>query len=379
MVSFDGFRHDYVDRFNLPNFKRFIEQGAAAEGLIPSFPSKTFPNHYTLVTGLYPGHHGLVDNQFYDAARNKLYDMHDRQSVRDSSFYAGTPLWRLAQHQGLKTASLFWAGSEAPSYPNYYLEYDENMDNAKRVEQVLDWLKLPEEVRPQFLTLYFSLVDATGHDYGPNSAELEKAVIEADRLLGLLVDGLEELSFGVNILVVSDHGMAELKADSSTFIVLPDLLPMKDTTIKVVSGSTQAHIYCAGCDSLYSQLKSFEKQHSFRILRRGDFPESWHYNSPLVGDMLVVADPGHYITTSRKALDKIAATGGGRTFGAHGYDPNETNDMMGILYAKGPAIRPGVTISAIENVDVYPLVAHLLGLKTPPIDGKIDSIRRILK
>jgi alkaline phosphatase D len=140
LVSFDGFRHDYVEKFNLPNFDRFIKRGAAAVGLVPAFPSKTFPNHYTLVTGLYPGHHGLVDNQFYDAANNRSFNKNTLEIVKDSTFYKGTPLWRLAREQGMKSASRFWAGSEAPINPDYYFDYDESMDNSARVKQVLEWL-----------------------------------------------------------------------------------------------------------------------------------------------------------------------------------------------------------------------------------------------
>src|SRR5688500_9149888 len=155
LVSFDGFRYDYVEKYDLPNFKSFIKKGSASDGMIPSFPSKTFPNHYTLVTGLYPGHHGLVDNAFYDPTLHQYYAIRDRAAVHNPAYYGGTPLWQLAQQQGLKTASFFWVGSEAPiqgKYPDYYFDYDESVPNKKRVDQTVAWLKLPPTERPHFIS-----------------------------------------------------------------------------------------------------------------------------------------------------------------------------------------------------------------------------------
>src|SRR5882762_1845619 len=182
LVSFDGFRYDYVSRFHPPNFEKFIHEGTAAEGMIPSFPSKTFPNHYTLVTGLYPGHHGLVDNQFYDPELKIKYSIRDKAVVQNPAFYGGTPLWILAKRQGVRSASCFWVGSETViqgEKPDYFLDYDEAFSNDKRVQQTLEWLKLPEKERPHFITLYFSLVDTEGHDTGPNSEALKRTVLKA--------------------------------------------------------------------------------------------------------------------------------------------------------------------------------------------------------
>jgi predicted AlkP superfamily pyrophosphatase or phosphodiesterase len=159
LISFDGFRHDYVQKFDPPHFKEFIRKGAAADGLIPSFPSKTFPNHYTLVTGLYPGHHGLVDNQFYDPVQLKRYGMGDRKAVLDTTFYGGMPLWQLAHKHGLKSASYFWVGSEVPlrgNYPDYYFPYNQSVPNKDRVDQTIAWLKLPEKDRPHYFTVFLS-------------------------------------------------------------------------------------------------------------------------------------------------------------------------------------------------------------------------------
>jgi alkaline phosphatase D len=187
MISFDGFRYDYVDQYPTPNFDAFIKKGVAANSLIPSFPSKTFPNHYTLVTGLYPANHGLVDNTFYDKSRDVIYSMNKKELVQDFYFYGGLPLWQHAQNFGMKTASYFWVGSEAPiagNLPSYHYAYDGSVSNNKRIKQVEKWLKLSEEQRPQFISLYFSLVDSEGHQYGPISPQTAQAVTEADKLLG---------------------------------------------------------------------------------------------------------------------------------------------------------------------------------------------------
>ncbi|WP_333820551.1 alkaline phosphatase family protein [Ohtaekwangia sp.] len=376
LVSFDGFRYDYVSKFNPPNFKEFINKGAAAEGMIPSFPSKTFPNHYTLVTGLYPGHHGLVDNSFYDPSLHKLYSMKDKSVVSDTAFYGGTPLWQLAQQQGIHAASFFWVGSEAPikgMMPDYSLVYNEAVPNEERVNQTITWLKLPEEKRPHFISLYFSLVDSEGHKSGTNSDDLRKAVWKADSVLGYLVNQLNTVDLPVNIILVSDHGMYELKQEEATYIVLSKLYDATDTSIITSNGGTQAHIYTRKADSLYNVIKKQESH--FKVYKRSTMPKAWHYNVPRAGDLLIVAEPGYYIQDKARAFGNLKST----AFGVHGYDPGVVKEMRGIFYAMGPNIKPG-TIKPFENVHVYPFVAHILGLKTPAgIDGDFNVLKAYYK
>ena len=172
LVSFDGFRNDYPEKFNLPNFQQLKQKSSYSKGLIPSFPSKTFPNHYTIITGMYPGSHGLVDNKFFSPSLQKIYSIPDRSAVQNPDFYGGTPLWQWFQQHGIKTASYFWVGSEAPiqgQFPTYYHIYDQNIPYSKRVDEVMNWFRLPEEDRPQFVTLYFEFVDSAGHRTGTNS------------------------------------------------------------------------------------------------------------------------------------------------------------------------------------------------------------------
>ena len=378
LVSFDGFRYDYVTKYNLPHFKELIRQGASAEAMIPSFPSKTFPNHYTIVTGLYPGHHGLVDNSFYDPKLKKAYGMKDPNAVTDPVFYGGTPLWQLAQQQGLKSASFFWVGSETSiqgKFPDYYFKYDDDFSNSKRVGQAINWLNLPEAERPHFISLYFSLVDHAGHDYGPGSKETQQAVVTADSLLGSLMNKLKDVKLPVNLIVVSDHGMVELKQEESTYIILSKLFDTKNASVIFANGGTQTHLYTSKPDSLYDVLKKQESH--FKIYERKNFPAKWHYDNGRVGDLLIVADPGYYIVTAPRAFEKNA--GKTAVFGVHGYDPDEVKDIRAVFYAMGPNIKSGITIPPFKNIHVYPFVAKILGLKTPKIDGDVKVLEDIYK
>jgi len=376
LVSFDGFRHDYISKFNLPNFNAFIKKGAAAEGLIPSFPSKTFPNHYTLVTGLYPGNHGLVDNYFYDATRKERYSMRNLSTVTNPVYYGGTPLWQLAQQQGLRSASFFWVGSEAPvqgEFPTYYFPYYERTKNSARIEQAINWLKLPKKERPQFISLYFSLVDTEGHNTGTNSLQLNNTVLQADSLLGQLMRSLNKTKLPVNVIVVSDHGMLELKQEAPSYITLSDLINLSDTSVVTINGGTQAHIYTRHVDSLYRQLKS--KEENFVVYKKSMFPTHWHYNNPRVGDLLIVANPGYYIQTSARSFGNIKWP----VFGVHGYDAAVVKEMNGIFYAAGPNIKPGTRLEAFENVHIYPFIATLLGLNIPDVDGDGEVLKKLYK
>jgi predicted AlkP superfamily pyrophosphatase or phosphodiesterase len=378
LVSFDGFRYDYVTKYNLPHFKELMNQGASAEAMIPSFPSKTFPNHYTIVTGLYPGHHGLVDNSFYDRKLKRQYGMRDQSAVTDPVFYGGTPLWQLAQQQGLKSASYFWVGSEAPvrgKFPDYYFKFDDTFPNEKRIDQVIDWLSLPEEDRPHFISIYFSLVDHVSHDFGPNSKETQQAVITADSLLGNMMDKLKSVKLPVNLIVVSDHGMVELKQEKTTYITLNKLFNTNDKEIILANGGTQAHLYTNNPDSLYTILK--KQENHFKVYRQKDFPFHWNYKNQRVGDPMIVANLGYYITTAAK--DFVKNPPKIPVFGVHGYDPMETKDTHAIFYAMGPNIKSGIIIKPFENIHVYPFIAKILGLKIPKVDGDVKVLNGIYK
>lgn len=382
MVSFDGFRHDYVQQFEANNFQEMIRNGVSASAMQPSYPSKTFPNHYTLVTGLYPDHHGLVDNTFYDAKLDVVYGGGNRSTIENADFYGGLPLWQLAQQNGMRSASYFWVGSEAPVagfYPDYYHIYDGSISNEKRILAVTEWLELPADKRPQFITLYFSLVDTQGHRFGPESGETREAVQEADRLLGMLRENLASSGLPIDLIVVSDHGMQEIPPVADHYIALESLTTELDTAkFRWINNGAHAHFYLkdkSQKDLLFDKLK--EKEHPYTVYRKEDLPASMNYGSHnRVGDVMVVMEPGYYLS-SKQRIDQILANT--ETHGEHGFDPRATKDMDGIFYAIGPSFKKGLQIGRFENIHVYPLVATLLGISEwPAIDGRSEVLAKTL-
>ncbi len=376
LVSFDGFRADYVERFDLPNFRQFIQNGSSAAGLVPCYPSKTFPNHYSIVTGLYPGHHGIVDNHFYDTEMHKTFNLRDSATVHDPSFFGGVPLWQLAREQGLASASFFWVGSEMNDpqrSPDYFFNYDSRIPNEKRIDQVIAWLNLPADRRPHFITLYFSSPDSESHQTGPFGGAVANKLGTLDSLLGVLMMRTRETGLAINVILTSDHGMSELTASESTYLFLPELVGISDD-FKVINGGTQLHIYsnsAGSVDSLYHTLRTHSN--GFAVWRRQDFPASWNYDHPRAGDIILAAEPGKIIVSASREnfLKNMQA---GRRFGAHGYDPAIVPDMTGIFYAQGPNIQKGVRLPEILNIHIYPLIATILGLKHGPIDGDYSVV-----
>ncbi len=382
LVSFDGFRYDYVEHYNPPNFKFFIARGSRTEALIPSFPSKTFPNHYTIVTGLYPGNHGLVDNTFYDRDRDVFYRMNNAELVTDSYFYGGVPLWELAKRNQIKSASFFWPGSEMKAEarrPDYYRTYDDNYSNDSRVDQVIDWLMLPDAERPHFITLYFSLVDHAGHNFGPLSTQTREAVLKVDSLLGKLMKGIESTRLPVNVLLVSDHGMYELTVSEENSIFIDELVNRNDPSVKLTNGGTQAHLYVSDNNKIDSMFAILKKQEgSYTVIKKTEFPSRWHYQHDRVGDLIMQVRPGFYIREgSRERFLKSAKIGS--KAGGHGYDPDATTDVNGIFYAQGPNIKSGIIIPPFQNIHIYPLIAKILGLPIPKIDGTPDVLDKIYR
>ena len=382
LISFDGFRHDYVEKYNAPTFKSIYKKGAHAEAMVSSFPSKTMPNHYTIVTGLYPGHHGLVDNTFYDKARDAMFTRKDTEKLSDPYYFGGVSLWELARQQGMKSASYFWVGSELSveaRQPDYFYKYNDTVPNIQRIDQTFTWLKLPESERPHIITLYFSFPDHEGHDVGPEAPETGKAVLRADSLLNMLLTGLEDIELPVNVIVVSDHGMKELTEAKETYIILPELIDIENPDVKIANGGTQAHIYIsnpAKKDSIYNVLKAKEKEKNFKTYKKEEFPDRWNYKNDRVGDIMITAIPGFYFSSSTSFSPTMAL---GSKFGVHGYDPMIVTDMRGIFFAVGPNIKKGVEVLPFQNINVYPLVAKILGLKIPQIDGKFEVLEKVYK
>jgi len=373
LVSFDGFRSDYLDRFETPSFDRLARAGVRAEGLISVFPSLTFPGHYSIATGLYPEHHGIVGNRFYDPVRTDEFNYRDSDDARDGSWWGGEPIWVTAETQGMVAAAFFFPGTEATIAnirPTDWRPYDASVANAERVRQVINWLTRPADRRPHLVTLYFSLVDRAGHDLGPDTPGMSRAVEGADRLLGQLMDGLNTLphSKEVSLIVVSDHGMAPI--DPERQIVVRDLVDLKGVKAVATGPTMSLHV---GDDQRSHLLRDTLNGQlvNARAYLRAEIPVHLHHRaSQRIGDVVVIPDEGVQIRFQRDASPPA---------GMHGWDPTLPS-MHGILLASGPRIRAGQRIPAVERVHVYPLMANLLDLvPNPNIDGDLNVLIGILK
>ena len=372
LISLDGYRHDYIDMYDVPNLRRLAEEGVRAESLIPGYPSETFPNHYGIATGMYPGRHGIVANDFFDRARGERYSLGNIETVEDGSWYGGTPLWVGAEQQGMVAASYFWVGSEADVQgvrPTYYHRYDGSVPHGERIESVLEWLSYPSEYRPHLITLYFSAIDSAGHASGTTSSELQGAIERLDSQLGSLFDRIEGLDIDVNVFVVSDHGMVDL--DPEKIVYLDDLVDLSG--VRIIGSGAHSFLYIDDAErgtKLYSDLKI--QENNFRVYRREDTPDYWHFTHERVGDLVVEAQAPYAIRLIQMTGDLSAA--------AHGYDPRRFPEMQGIFYARGPALIEETEIPSFENVHIYPLIMELLGLGIPEeIDGSLSVLEGILR
>jgi predicted AlkP superfamily pyrophosphatase or phosphodiesterase len=373
LVSLDGFRYDYPTKYAAENLQAMAARGASTpDGIIPSYPSVTFPNHYSIVSGLYPEHHGIVANSFYDPARKESYSFTNPKATGDGSWYGGTPLWVLAEQQGMRAATFFWPTSDAEiqgKRPSYYLApYDDNFPDEKRVEQVLAWLRLPPEKRPHFITLYYPDTDHAGHAYGPDAPETAEAVRRVDEMIGKLSDGIAASGLPVDLIVLADHGMETLQGSWVILGKWADLSQF-ETSGPLLYAKTEAD-----AEKAYQSLLGASDK--LKVYRRAKVPAYLHFNSnPREGDPVIVP------TGPYPFVAQASNSGGDRKppVGGHGYDPRQMPSMKAIFFAAGPEIRPGVTVPSFENVDVYPLIAWILGLHTGPIDGQLGLLKGILK
>lgn len=377
LISIDGYRADYIDRGLSPTLTELATHGVHATGMQPSFPSLTFPNHYTIVTGLRPDHHGIVNNTMVDPALGR-FSLGDRNAVGDGRWWnEGTPLWETAGKHGLKSATMFWPGSEADihgRHPDYWKTYDGNVSPDQRVDQVLAWLDLPAAERPAFLTLYFDEVDHAGHTYGPDTPQVNDALRSTDAAMARLVQGLKQrhLLDRINMIVLADHGMAPVPAKNSIF--LDKVIPL--TRVEVVSLGVLAGLNpTPGHDFSKIEARLEKPQRHMTCWDKTRVPERLGYGSnPRVPQMLCLADVGWRITTSNAAAKRK----GKFSLGEHGYD-NASPLMQALFVAHGPAFREGATVPSFPNVDVYPLMAHLLGLPPAANDGDYNAVKDMLK
>lgn len=372
MVSLDAFRWDYDSIYGTPVLDDIASGGVMAERLIPSFPTKTFPNHYTIATGLYPDHHGLINNSFYAPDLDLVYRIGDREMVSNGAFYGGEPLWVTARKQGMKTASFYWVGSEAPIeglQPDYWKPYDDEVPFTDRVDTVLKWLSLPPVERPHFITLYFEEPDAVSHVYGPVSPETGAMVKSLDSLLGVLRTGLSDLPEAdmINLIVLSDHGMTEV--DRSRYNYIFDTLP--EAMVSRITGGNPVWGVEPTEGMTDSVLYYLNIQHGIKAWKKEELPAHLHYGTNLrIPAVVLVADPGW------TAGLRPEPSGYGR--GNHGYDW-KCADMYAIFYAEGPAFRRGVAVDTLFNVDIYNLVTDILGLTPASNDGDEQRVSVLLR
>ncbi len=376
LVSFDGFRWDYLEKTDTPNLDRLVADGVKADALIPSFPTKTFPNHYTIVTGLYPENHGITANTIYDPEFDAEFSLGNRAEVQNSRWWGGEPIWVTAEKSGLKTLCNFWPGSEAEIKgvrPTYWTKYDGNVSNEERVNTVLEYLDKPKKYRPHFLTIYFSDPDDYGHFAGPDSSAINVAIQECDARMGQLIKGLEErdLLDKVNIIIVSDHGMAQLSKERLIF--LDDYLD--PANLKIMNWFPVLDIWCAESevDSIYNLIK--DKHEKLSVYKKADIPVQLHYsNNRRIAPIVGISENGWSLTTHDYFTNYQSYFNGG----THGYDPAHP-DMHSLFIAHGPAFKKGTTVPAFENIHLYSLMAHVLDLEPAETDGSLDFVKEMLK
>lgn len=373
MLSMDGFRWDYADRVPTPNLDYIAANGVKAEYVVPAFPSNTFPNHYTMATGLYPDNHGIVNNNFYCPELDMTYRMRDRDAVENGAFYGGEPIWVTAEKQGITAASYFWVGSEAPVkgiQPTYWKIYDHGHPFAARIDTVAYWLQLPKEERPQLITFYFNEPDSEGHRSGPESREIDELVMELDGLIGYLLETLNDLPIAdkINLIVTSDHGMTERSTeryiDLSKYVDRSWLRWMFGGNPTMLWGAREGMI-----DTLYNSLKDVENMY---IWKTGELPERLNFGTnPRTLDLVVMADSSWNIGWG-EPQERFYSGGG------HGWD-NQKKDMHTIFYAMGPAFQANYTQPPFELVDLYPLITHIMNLQPAEVDGRLERVKGMLK
>ncbi len=380
LISIDGFHPSYLDRGATPVLSRLAKTGVSAP-MRPSFPTKTFPNHWTLVTGMRPDRHGVVGNSMEDPERpGELFTM-----ASDDPFWwnAAEPIWITAERAGIRTATMFWPGSNvnwggskagkwpAPyqggARPRDWQMFNQQVTGEQRVNAVLDWLRRPAATRPRFVTLYFDTVDTAGHAYGPDDPRTTAAVAEADQLIGMLVDGLKQLRQPANLIVTSDHGMAA--TSSERLIVLDELLD--PAAFRVLDSWTYASIYPTPGREAEVEAALLRPHLHMQCWRKSDIPARLHFGQhPRVAPILCLAETGWGVMKARPAQP--------RSGGDHGFD-NAAPEMLVLFVAHGPAFRRGAKLSVFDNVDVQPLLARLLKVEGGQVDGTAATFEAVLR
>ncbi len=374
LISIDGYRHDY-NEIHKPKFlTKFQKQSASLKSLIPTFPTKTFPNHLSIITGMYPMNHGIIANHFYNPKLEKYYSLKDRKSVTNPDFYTTVPLWSLAESQGMRTATYFWPGSEAriaDHYPTHYMVYNHSTPHDKRLQKIKEWLRLPKSKRPHLITLYFHDVDSAGHRYGPLANETKEAINKVDKSIESLNDFIQTHDSSINIIIVSDHGMQSVK--NKKVNLLAKLNNIESEFIIEGSGPL-VHFYLKDkkkkrlIQTTLNKLNVHKSGYTC-YLNNNTPPELNFKNNPSIGDILCIADKETYLVSGPNMTPK----------GAHGWSQHEGKDMHGILFAQGPCFKKAIEHESKENIHLYPTLAKILKLEIKHrIDGDYKHLKDIV-
>ena len=374
LISIDGFRWDYINRPGAVNLRALAAHGVRAERMTPSFPSLTFPNHYTIATGLYPDHHGIVSNAILDPAIGK-FGIGDNPAVREPRWWGGEPIWVTAEHQHERAAPLSWPGAEAPiggAHATWWKRYDQNQPIAEKAPEVLALLALPRDSAPRLITQYFPQVDHEGHFFGPESAEVNAAIARVDSAVGAIIDGVARLGLSSrwNIIVLADHGMTALSP--ARMIYLDDYVSL-DSMDVVEFGPTTSIAPKAGHERyVYDRLKSASPH--LAVYHLSELPARFHYGTNRrIPAVVALAEEGWLVTTRARERTQTNPH-----LGTHGFD-NQLLSMGALFIASGPAFKSGVVVPPFQNIHVYDLMAHVLALRPAPNDGSLDSTRAFLK
>jgi len=377
LVSIDAFRWDYINRGITPALSQIKEEGVSAISLQSAFPTKTFPNHLSIITGMYTENHGIISNDFINLFTGERYKLGDTVSTREYKWYLGEAFWETAKRSGIKTACYFWPASEVlleQKHPDYYKKYDKKTTDNDRVDGVIEWLKLPYKDRPHFITLYFDIVDTRSHEYGPDAKETNESIKGIDSVIARLKNSLSQtgLKDSVNLIILSDHGMTGI--DKNRSINVEQII--NDPACKIINTGPVALLHPAANNikAVYEKMKKNENH--YKVYYKEEVPESYHYSKhPFIPEIVAIADLGWEFIDNRIA--ERQKTGGGK-LGNHGFD-NHQLDMHGFFVAGGPLFKKHYATGTLLNIDIYPLLCRIFNIQPRSnIDGKAERIEFIL-
>jgi len=378
LISLDGFRYDYLEKYKPPNLAKLAKNGVRAKWMIPSFPTKTFPNHYSVATGLYPENHGIIENNIFDF--DTVFTLGKREEVQNSRWWLGEPIWVTAEKQGQRAGAFFFPGTEAEiagKRPTFWKTYDGEIPNEERVDTILSWLDLPKAQRPTVYTLYFSDVDDAGHRHTPDSIENREAVLRVDGNLKRLIDGLKKRKIDkkVNLIITSDHGMATVKPENS--IIMDDFYD-EETIERILWTGEIVQIFPK--DGYVNQInENLKSIRNARCWLKSEIPARLHYQkSPRIAPIICSANEGWYLTSEERLEERKKRADYGKPWGAHGYD-NEYQSMQATFIAHGAAFKKGKTVEPFENIQIYNLMCKILGLTPAQNDGDLEKVKHFLR